>query len=426
MESRVFPRRPAIVVVLAVCATVAVVALLGTVDPWTPKVGLFAGGADLHVYRDGGWRVLHGLPLYSGPVALGLLYTYTPFSAIAFVPLERIPGAYVDNLWMAFNLGVLACCVLLCWRILGYRITPHLLAVAALTAVTCTFVEPVRTTLFYGQINLVLMLWVLWDFSRTERSVLRGVGIGLGAAVKLTPGFFVIQLLALRQWRAAAVATSVFAGTVALAWVIVPNDSRRYWTSTFFDSTRIADDAHPSNQSLRGTLARLTDGQVPPWLWLILAGAVTVVGLVVSVRLYERGERLLSVVLGGLTAAVVSPFSWSHHWVWLVPLMVYLMHRAVSDSRRWWFVCAALFASTAAWPYWWSPDFAVVGLFLFPPSWPVAFVLQNIFVLVYVPVLVSATRMVTRRTRNRPILTSVATYPPAPDEAVLPSCRKSA
>ncbi|SEC96263.1 glycosyltransferase 87 family protein [Rhodococcus koreensis] len=415
METRVFPRRPAIVVALAVCATLAVVAVLGTVDPWTPKIGLFTGGADLHVYRDGGWRVLHGLPLYSGPVALGLLYTYTPFSAIVFVPLERIPGAYVDNLWMAFNLGVLAGCILLCWRILGYRITPHLLLVTALTTVTCTFVEPVRTTLFYGQVNLVLMLWVLWDFSRPERSVLRGVGIGLGAAVKLTPGFFVVQLLALRQWRAAAAATSIFAGTVAFAWVIVPDDSRRYWTSTFFDSTRITDDAHPSNQSLRGTLTRLTDGQAPPWLWLILAGAVAVVGLVVSVRLYERGERLLSVVLGGLTAAVVSPFSWSHHWVWLVPLMVYLMHRAVSDTGRWWFAFAALFASTAAWPYWWSPDFAVVGLFLFPPSWPVAFGLQNIYVLVYVPVLVSAIRMVTRRTRHRPILTLVVTYPPAPE-----------
>ncbi|WAM12199.1 glycosyltransferase 87 family protein [Rhodococcus sp. JS3073] len=426
MGTRVFPRSPTIAVALAVCATVAVAAVLGTVDPWLPKIGLFAGGADLHVYRDGGWRVLHGLPLYGGPVVLGLLYTYTPFSALAFVLLERIPGAFVDDLWMVVNLGVLAGCILLCWRILGYRITPYLLLVTALTTVTCTFVEPVRTTLFYGQINLVLMLWVLWDFSRPERSILRGVGIGLGAAIKLTPAFFVILLLALRQWRAAAVATSVFAGTVALAWVVVPRDSSRYWTSTFFDSTRIADDAHPSNQSLRGTLTRLTDGQAPPWLWLILAGAVAVVGLVVSVRLYDRDERLLSVVLGGLTAAVVSPYSWSHHWVWLVPLMVFVMHRAVSGNGRWWFACAALFVSTAAWPYWWGPNFAVVGLFLYPPSWPVAFLLQNIYVLVYVPVLASAIRMVTRRTQTRPILRSVVTDPPAPDEAALLCYRESA
>ncbi|BAH51020.1 glycosyltransferase 87 family protein [Rhodococcus opacus] len=426
MDTPTFPRRPAIVVALAVCATAAVVLVLGTVDPRTPEIGLLAGGADLHVYRDGGWRVLHGMPLYSGPVVLGLLYTYTPFSAIAFVPLERIPGAYVDNIWMVANLGVLAGCILLCWRILGYRTTPHLVLVTFLMTAACTFLEPVRTTLFYGQINLALMLWVLWDFSRPERSILRGVGIGLGAGIKLTPAYFVIPLLALRHWRAAAVATSVFAGTVALAWVLVPGDSRRYWTATFFDSTRIADDAHPSNQSLRGVLARLTDGQSPPWLWLLLAGGVAIVSVVVSVRLYERGERLLSVVLGGLTAAVVSPYSWSHHWVWLVPLLVYIVHRAVSGSGRWWFAWAALFASTAAWPYWWSADFAVVGLFLFPPSWPVAVLLQNIYVLVYVPVLAAAIRMVTRRTQTRPVLTSVATEPPAPDDAALLDYRESA
>ncbi|MFC9551542.1 glycosyltransferase 87 family protein [Rhodococcus sp. NPDC056960] len=130
--------------------------VFGTVDPRTPEIGLFAGGADLHVYRDGGWRVLHDLPLYSGPVVLGCLHTYSPFSAIAFVPLERIPGAYVDNIWMVVNLGVLAGCILLCWRILGYRITPHLVPVTFLMTLTCTFLEPLRTTLFYGQINLVL------------------------------------------------------------------------------------------------------------------------------------------------------------------------------------------------------------------------------------------------------------------------------
>ncbi|WP_282555483.1 glycosyltransferase 87 family protein [Rhodococcus sp. 3A] len=38
--------------------------------------------------------------------------------------------------------------------------------------------------MFYGQIDLVLMLWVLWDFARPERSLLRGVGIGLGAGAR--------------------------------------------------------------------------------------------------------------------------------------------------------------------------------------------------------------------------------------------------
>ncbi len=297
------PRSLTLVIGLVVSATVAAALVLGPIDPWTPDIGLFAGGADLHVYRDGGWRVQHDLPLYGGPVVLGLLYTYTPFSALAFVPLERIPGAYVDNLWMALNLFVLAACIVLCCRILGYRITPYLLLVTALATLTCTFLEPVRTTLFYGQINLVLMLLVLWDFSRPNSSRLRGVGTGISAGIKLTPAYFVLVFLALRQWRTAAVAISAFLATVGVAWAVIPGDSRQYWTGTFFDSTRIADNRHPSNQSLRGTLARLTDGQAPLWVWFVLAATVTVVSILVSVRLYERGEHLLAVALSGVTMA---------------------------------------------------------------------------------------------------------------------------
>ncbi|MCQ4121841.1 glycosyltransferase 87 family protein [Rhodococcus tibetensis] len=410
-----FPRSLTLVIGLVVSATVAAALVLGPVDPWTPDIGLFAGGADLHVYRDGGWRVQHDLPLYGGPVVLGLHYTYTPFSALVFIPVERIPGAYVDNLWMALNLCVLAACILLCWRVLGYRITPYLLLVTALATINCTLVEPVRTTLFYGQINLVLMLLVLWDFSRPNRSLLRGVGTGIGAGIKLTPAYFVVVFLALRQWRAAAVATAAFLATVGVAWVVIPGDSRQYWTSTFFDSTRIADNRHPSNQSLRGTLARLTDGTAPLWLWFVVAGTVAAISLVVSVRLYQRGEHLLAVALSGLTMAVVSPYSWSHHWVWLIPLLVDVVHRALTVRRPWWWAAAALFAATAAWPYWWSPDFIVIGLFLYPPSWPVAPILQNIYLVVYVPVLV-ASAVFARRTRS-PALVA------APPEAVDPMRR---
>jgi len=408
------PRSLTLVIGLVVSATVAAALVLGPIDPWTPDIGLFAGGADLHVYRDGGWRVQHDLPLYGGPVVLGLLYTYTPFSALAFVPLERIPGAYVDNLWMAMNLFVLAAFIVLCCRILGYRITPYLLLVTALATLTCTFLEPVRTTLFYGQINLVLMLLVLWDFSRPNSSRLRGVGTGISAGIKLTPAYFVLVFLALRQWRTAAVAISAFLATVGVAWAVIPGDSRQYWTSTFFDSTRIADNRHPSNQSLRGTLARLTDGQAPLWLWFVLAATVTVVSILVSVRLYERGEHLPAVALSGLTMAVVSPYSWSHHWVWLIPLLVWLVHRALTVSRLWWCAAAGLFAATAAWPYWWSTDFIVIGLFLYPPSWPVAPVLQNIYLVVYVPVLV-ASAVFARRTRPP----ALATVPSEPVDPVL-------
>ncbi|MFC4605390.1 glycosyltransferase 87 family protein [Rhodococcus kronopolitis] len=378
------------------------VLVLTLVDPWLNGAGIFAGGADLHVYRDGARRILDGAPLYTQPMLFGLLYTYTPFSTLVFVPIEQVPWGYVNNVWMVVNLGVLLACILLCWKILGYRWTPRLGAASALLTAVCVFLEPVRTTLFYGQINLVLMLLVLWDFSRKDQSRLRGLGVGLAAGIKLTPVYFVAVFVVLRQWRSAVTALAVIGATVALTWLVLPADSRQYWTSTFFQSTRIADDTHPANQSIRGAIAHVTGQAAPLWLWVAVAGVVAVVSLTVSVRLFRVGEGLLAVTLSGLTASAVSPFSWSHHWVWFVPLVVYLVHRAL--ARPWWWAGAAsVCVAAGSWPYRWDEANVVVGLFLFPPWWAVTqIVLVNVYVIVYGCVLVGACAVLARARKVAP------------------------
>ncbi len=367
----------------------AVVLVFTTVDPWLNRAGILAGGLDVHIYRDGAWRILHHQPLYTESTVLGLLYTYTPFSTLAFIPLAMLAWSWVTNTWLVLNLIVLFGCVLMSWRLLGYRINARLLAVSALLATTCGFIEPVRTTLFYGQINLVLMLLVLWDFSRPESSRSRGIGVGLAAGIKLVPLYFVVQFAALRQWRSAVTAALVFATTIIVSWVLLPVDSREYWTSTFFQSNRISDDMHPSNQSIRGVIAHLMHGPAPVWLWVLIAGAVALVSLVVTVGLYRHGERLLAITLAGLTSCAVSPYSWGHHWVWFIPLLVYLVHKA-QTSPRWWFGAAALWLWIGAWAYHYSESYVSIGLFLLPPWWLVAPLLINGYVIAYGIVLVGA------------------------------------
>lgn len=368
-------------------AIVGLTLLVVTVRPWTPDIGILRGGLDLFVYRDGAWAIQNGFPLYAGPISQGLLYTYTPFSTLLFIPVEKIPPAWSMGSWLVINLLVLVAVIVLCWRLLGYRVTPYLVLTSAAIAAGVTFLEPVRTTLYYGQINLILMLLVLWDFSRPRHSRLRGVCVGIAAGIKLTPIYFVAVFVAFRDWRAAVVASVTFAATIAFAWAVLPADSRQYWTQTFFDSARIAPDGHPANQSLRGAIAQLAGGAGPLWLWLALAVPTFAVSMTLVVILCRRGERLLAISLAGLTAAVVSPFSWSHHWVWLVPLLVYLVERSLRNPR-WWVAIAAIFAATAAWPYRWNAETVVVGLFLFPPDWPVAPILLNIYVLVFAVIVV--------------------------------------
>jgi alpha-1,2-mannosyltransferase len=376
-------------VVLGLWALTSAILVLTTVRPWMPEIGLFAGGADLDVYRDGARHVMEDLPLYTQPVIHGLLYTYTPFSTLVFVPFGLLPLGYDKYIWMAVNLALLVGIVALCWRMLGYRITPRLVGISTLLAVVCTFLEPVRTTLSYGQINLVLMALVLWDVSRDERSRIRGIGVGIAAGIKLTPAYFVLYYLVLRQWRAAAVATGTIVATIGVSWLVLPDDSRQYWTDTFFESTRIAEDQHPSNQSIRGVVAHLTGHATPVAVWLVLAALVVAVSMWIVVRLHCRGESLLAITVAGLSAAAVSPFSWSHHWVWFVPLLVYIVHRALTN-HWWWLAAAMIYLGAGAWPYRWDERVVVVGLFLFPPQWAVADILMNIYLLLYAVVLTGA------------------------------------
>ncbi len=374
----------------------AVILLFVTVDPWMPFVGLFMGGSDLDVYRDGARHAVAGLPLYTAPVIHGLLYTYTPFSTLLFVPFGLLPGEIDQYIWMGCSVVLLAAIVALCWRILGYRLTGTVAAVSVLLAGGFVFLEPVRTTLFFGQINLVLMALVLWDTSRGEQSRIKGIGVGIAAGVKLTPAYFVLYYLALRQWRSAAVAVGTIAATIAVSWAVLPQDSWQYWTRTFFDSTRIADDGHPANQSLKGALTRLLDHPAPTWLWLLCAAAVVAASMWVVVRLHRGGERLLAITIAGLSAAVVSPFSWSHHWVWFVPLLVWLIDRALVRAW-WWLAVIAILGITGSWSYR-SPETGVlVGLYLFPPpSWISGNVLVNLYVVVYLLVLAGAALVAVR------------------------------
>jgi alpha-1,2-mannosyltransferase len=372
-------------------AAVSVVLVFTLVNPFQPEVGMFRGGADFHVYREAAKQVLSGGPLYTQKLFVYNWYTYPPFSAVAFLPFQLLPHGVDHHIWMAMNFVFLVAAVAQCFRLLNYSLTPRVWAFSGVLAVGFTFVEPVRSTIWLGQINLLLLLIVLWDVSLRTDSRFKGIGTGFASAIKLTPSYFIIYYGAIRQWRAAMVAAGTFAASVAVAWIVIPTDSGQYWTRAVFDSSRVNGEVgHPSNQSLRGALARLLGSSPPHWLWLIIALAVVVIGTWTAVRLYRRGEQLLAVTVTGMSSAVVSPFTWSHHWVWFVPLLVYLVDRALTHPW-WWLAAAGLFVVVGSWPYQFpSEKVPRVGLYKFPPAWISGDILGNLYLVLFGIVVVCA------------------------------------
>jgi hypothetical protein len=72
-----------------------------------------------------------------------------------------------------------------------------------------------------------------------------------------------------------------------------------------------------------------------------------------------QAHRLAGAVCCGITGLLVSPISWTHHWVWAVPLLI-LLTVAAWRRRSWWIGLAAVltfivFSAAAALPSIWGP-----------------------------------------------------------------------
>ncbi|MFJ9851733.1 glycosyltransferase 87 family protein [Streptomyces sp. NPDC101150] len=339
---------------------------------------------DLMVYRAEGWTARNGEDLYDMvATSAHLPNTYPPFAALLFTPLTLVGVPAMRTLATAGNLALFVCVVHLSLRLVGRpRRLPRPAATLAVSALL-VWVEPVWTTLRYGQINLLLAVLVLWDLTRKDTNRWAGIGIGLAAGIKLTPALFAVFLAltgavhagrrlragagaraAWNPWlRQAAVATLTFLVTALLAALVLPRDTHRFWTEIVFAADRVGEVEITANQSLRGALARLLHTHDPGVAWLVVAGLAAALGLALAAGSLLRGRRAWAAVACAVTALLVSPISWSHHWVWAVPMLILLGSEALGHSgrtarRRWattW-VMGLLFCSFALWwvPHRWN------------------------------------------------------------------------
>ena len=283
---------------------------------------------DLRVYVDGARHLFDG-SLYtfvSGPQQLP--FTYPVFSALVFTPLAWLPWLVVRILWQGASVAALAVIVHTTLRLLGRagadvtRPLPHLRGTVVVVTALALWAEPVRTTLNYGQINLFLVA-LLTTGAAAARAWYAGGTVGLTAGIKLVPAVTGLYYVLNRQWRAAAFGAAVFAGTVMVSLAIGPSQTWHYFTDLIFDPGRTGPVWSVINQSWRGGLARLAGREVPGAWVIAVIGTVALGGWSAwaALRAGDRTGGLLAVQLIGL---LVSPISWSHHWIWVVPILLWI------------------------------------------------------------------------------------------------------
>lgn len=280
---------------------------------------------DLDVYRIGARTWLNGGELYGELPATGigllLPFTYPPVAAVLLAPATLVSLPVAGGVLTVLTIGLLLVVIAQVLGALAPAWPRWSLAAAVLPV--AVYLEPVRETLSYGQVNVLLMAMVTADCLAVKSRLPRGVLIGVAAAIKLTPAAFVLFFLLRKDYRAVARAGAAFAVTTAAGFVFAWSDSVRYWTSTLYDTKRIGMPHFAGNQSLPAVLARFgMDSPVRTAVWLL--GAAVVLGLTVIAmrRAFDAGLPALALGVNALAVLICSPVSWSHHWVWLVPVLV--------------------------------------------------------------------------------------------------------
>ncbi|MFF4357124.1 glycosyltransferase family 87 protein [Streptomyces sp. NPDC001604] len=301
-----------------------VLALAASVTAFTATVPLLRDWFDLRVYYGAvnSW-IHHGDRLYDYRVP-GTEYgfTYPPFAAVSMLPMALVGLRTAIAGSLLLNLAALAWVLHIltegAWRRYGWF-------GCALGACLLALFEPLRDTFSFGQVNLLLLALVLTDawLLTTGRERWAGVGIGLAAAVKLTPALFIGLLLLAGRRRAAGVATAVTAAATGLAALVAPDASRFYWTEALWDTNRVGRLDYVSNQSLQGILARLGVADRAVWA----AAVLVVLGIWArrTRRAVTAADWPAAFALTGLTACLVSPITWVHHLVWLLPSFAVLI-----------------------------------------------------------------------------------------------------
>jgi alpha-1,2-mannosyltransferase len=317
---------------------------------------------DLGVYLRLGGKYIFTSHLYSFVLPnTSLPFTYPPFAALLFAPWQRTFSTVgsVQTVWTLCNLLVLAGVLVLSVRLLKPSLRKtSIWRLALALSLPALLLNPVLITIGFGQVNLFVMLLVMWDLLSERRIGKRriplGVATGLAAAVKLTPLLFVPYLLLTRRWRGAVTCIVTFIACEAVTFVVSPTSSKAYWTKAIFRPGRAGDLSIVDNQNLWSVLERLTHAVLPSTVMLPVLVATAAVGLCLAAEAHRRSSPLLGVLVAAATCLFVSPISWVHHMVWVVPAILWL---ALAADRPRWGRHIAVVATVLFWsaPVWWVP-----------------------------------------------------------------------
>jgi len=335
---------------------------------------------DMIIYREGVLAFLEGREMYAVPMYAGdlaLPFIYPPFGALALVPLsvgEWLTHDLAGDLMIMLSSALVLACL---WFVLraatGARVDrDSLLALTTVTWAGMMLIEPVWLNAGFAQVNIVIMGLVILDLVPRKRFLPQGTLIGIAAAIKISPLAMLLFFLLRRDFR--AILTTALSALVAtgIAALIRWDATVEFFSSVLLgmgtESEFGVDSAYQSNSSLKGMIMRwyLTPESLDAHstqaniIWLVLSLATIILGSWFMIALMRRDMLVDAALVNAVIMLLISPVSWSHHWVWLTLLLPVVAWRCATTLGAPVFLSAWVILWTALVlhepPKWWYGD----------------------------------------------------------------------
>lgn len=333
---------------------------------------------DMIIYREGaraffGGGEVYSVPMYAGDLALPFIYP--PFGAFILGPLTPafIPDDLAGDIMIVISNVLLLACLHFAFKALLPEMSrwPRR-AVVVMAWVAGMLIEPVVLNQGFAQINMVLMGLVFLDLVPRKRVLPRGFWIGIAAAIKITPLAMCLYFLLRKEFRAIVVTALTAVGATLVAAAVRWDATWEYFTVTLLGMNSGnefgVDSSYQSNSSIKGVLMRFAESQqqldahstLVNLAWAVLSLVTIVLGGWLMIALMRRGMNLDAITVNAVVMLLISPVSWSHHWVWLALLLPIAAWRAATVLRG----HAGVVTVVALWafivltnpPKWWFGD----------------------------------------------------------------------
>lgn len=309
---------------------------------------------DMVIYREGVKAFMEGGEVYSVPMMAGdiaLPFIYPPFGALVMVPLagDWFSHAMAGDIMIVLsNLLIGLVVLLLAFALNRQRSNPFVssdvIATASLIWGIVLIFEPVRLNNGFAQINIIIMVLVALDLIPRKRLkwLPQGWLIGVAAAIKITPLAMLLYFLVRKEIKPiiTAAISAIIATLIAAAvrWDV----AWEYFSVKLLSMGTGGDfgvqTAYQSNSSIKGAIERLYTSQegmeaastITNIIWLCFAIITVVLGGWLMVALMKRGLNIEAWMINAFIMLLISPVSWSHHWVWVAIAIPVLLYRAIT------------------------------------------------------------------------------------------------